>query len=898
MFVVYALKKGERKTVYNDTWLTVAEYVEGVNATDMILTLEDNQAGSFKITIPERNQAYNFIGRYTTELIVCRVKRNTKNDSKAISEEEIFRGRVIGQTEDFMHNRTFTAEGELNYLCDTRQPQTKYLRTMVPSLYFKALLEVHNSKANKDRRFEFGRCEFDDWSEEVKDAVAQEDADNDDNKYRETSYEDTFSCFASAFEDLENPHLTITKSDGKRYINILKDSRDGGTWGSTVLTNQEIRLGSNMLDYTKSYDLSDICSVIIPLGAEIKNDEKQHIGKPVNLTLQYGKVLSDHDGKPKSLGEITTEVEEDVPKISYGLDVPYAEGSFNGYSSDVPYAEATFGGSVNAVPSASASFVDDNLSDIPSVRGQFVKTVDESFYIAGPISVTKDTKYFYTGRMWNGYGMYTFMNNANEVVQWKKSNTSENDSMATDLIEELITVPEGATKLYVAGRGDEIPLRLNRYIDDDTQIDRYVTVKEIVDTSRKKKKGTPYVKDDKLLKLYGWIEKVVEFPYVTTPQVLYNKAIKYLKEDVFENLVLEVKAIDMNNFDSTITPYSIGKSVQVISEDADLEKIFPISKMEINLAEPENSTVTLGYQTKLTVTELTASTSARITKEAKETRKSTSAVVQGAFDEAADLIKNGMNGYVTLVRDENDSNIIRELVISNTPDYKTATNVWRWNNAGLCHASSYDELKDTNVAITMDGQIVANKITSGTMYADRIRGGTLTLGGVNNSYGRLIIKDGSGNNVGYWDNDGIESTDGTRKIFIKEASIDAYYGANHTGYLDLSASYEGGQEAVIGGTHDLILEIGGGGTFYFVQINGGRHDTCGTIDGNGWHGNVEGYVSEIYINGYGPYTPNRNGRVDINDPIVAIGVSFDDAGPYYADENGIINLPMNLGNGT
>ena len=826
MFSVYAVKKGERKTVYNDSWLTVAEYVDGVNAMDMVLTLEDNQAGSFKITIPERNQAYNFIGRYTTELVVYRLKRNTSSNNPAISEEEIFRGRVIGQTEDFMRNRTFTAEGELNYLCDTRQPQTKYLKTMTPASYFKALLDVHNSKANKDRRFKFGRCEFDTWSERVTE-VAPEDADNEDNKYRETSYEDTFSCFASAFEDLDNPHLTISKTNGERYINVLKDSREGGTWGSTVLTKQEIRLGSNLLDYTKSYDLSSICSVIIPLGAEIKDEEKQHIGKPVDLTFQYGKVLSDADGTPKPLPD-----------------------------------------------------------------------PDDSFYISGPISVTKDTKYFYTGRMWNGYGMYTFMNNSNEVVQWKKSETSDNEARCTDLIEELVTVPDGATKMYVAGRGNEIPMRLNRYIDDDTQIDRYVTVKEIVDNSRKKKKGTVYVKDDKLLKLYGWIEKVVEFPNVTTPKVLYNKAIKYLNEDVFENLVLEVKAIDMNNFDTAITPYSIGKSVQVISEDSDLDKIFPISKMEINLAEPENSIVTLGYQTKLSVTELTASSSARITKEAKETRKSTSVALQGALAEAADMIKNGMNGYVTLVRDENDSNIIRELVISNTPDYKKATNVWRWNNAGLCHASSYEKLDDTNVAITMDGKIVANKITTGTMYADRIKGGTLTLGGENDSYGKLIIKDGSGKNVGFWNKDGITSTNGTRKVTIKEASIEAFYNNEKNGYLDLSASYASGQEAVIGGTHDLVLQIGDTGTFYFEQKVNGVFEPCGYIDRNGWHGKVDGCVSEIYVNGYGPYRPDNYGTVDIDSPIVAIGVSFDDAGPYYADENGIINIPMNLGNGT
>lgn len=52
----------------------------------------------------------------------------------------------------------------------------------------------------------------------------------------------------------------------------------------------------------------------------------------------------------------------------------------------------------------------------------------------------------------------------------------------------------------------------------------------------------------------------------------------------------------------------------------------------------------------------------------------------------------------------------------------------------------------------------ANFIVAGTMLADRIKGGTLELGGFNNQNGVLIVKDGNGNELGRWNNNGIYAT--------------------------------------------------------------------------------------------------------------------------------------------
>ena len=92
-------------------------------------------------------------------------------------------------------------------------------------------------------------------------------------------------------------------------------------------------------------------------------------------------------------------------------------------------------------------------------------------------------------------------------------------------------------------------------------------------------------------------------------------------------------------------------------------------------------------------------------------------VLQKAKENATALINTGLGGYVVKTRDE--------ILIMDTDDINTATKVWRWNKNGLGYSDTgYNGTFD--LAMTKDGAIVADFITTGTMAADRIRTGTLT----------------------------------------------------------------------------------------------------------------------------------------------------------------------------
>ncbi|MDE5753408.1 MAG: hypothetical protein K2H89_02505, partial [Oscillospiraceae bacterium] len=68
------------------------------------------------------------------------------------------------------------------------------------------------------------------------------------------------------------------------------------------------------------------------------------------------------------------------------------------------------------------------------------------------------------------------------------------------------------------------------------------------------------------------------------------------------------------------------------------------------------------------------------------------------------------------------------------------------------------------------GAIGADYITTGTMYADRIKGGTLTVGGYNNDNGVIEVRNNSGDVICLFDQNGADIL-GT----IKTHSIDGYW---------------------------------------------------------------------------------------------------------------------------
>lgn len=124
-----------------------------------------------------------------------------------------------------------------------------------------------------------------------------------------------------------------------------------------------------------------------------------------------------------------------------------------------------------------------------------------------------------------------------------------------------------------------------------------------------------------------------------------------------------------------------------------------------------------------------------------DTISRTAANLENAIDHATELITGQDGGYVVL--DQDADGYPTQILIMDTPDKTTATNVWRWNQNGLGFSSTgYSGTYGT--AITYDGKIVADYITTGTLSASRISGGILDAGVITTG----ILSDNAGRN--YW----------------------------------------------------------------------------------------------------------------------------------------------------
>lgn len=105
------------------------------------------------------------------------------------------------------------------------------------------------------------------------------------------------------------------------------------------------------------------------------------------------------------------------------------------------------------------------------------------------------------------------------------------------------------------------------------------------------------------------------------------------------------------------------------------------------------------------------------------TLQETTSAIQSAVQNATKLIRGGLGGHVVMMADGNG--LPQEILIMDTDDITTAQKVWRWNLGGLGYSNTGYE-GNYGTAITMDGQIVASFITTGTLNAAVIKAGTIS----------------------------------------------------------------------------------------------------------------------------------------------------------------------------
>lgn len=225
--------------------------------------------------------------------------------------------------------------------------------------------------------------------------------------------------------------------------------------------------------------------------------------------------------------------------------------------------------------------------------------------------------------------------------------------------------------------------------------------------------GVDYVSSNEAIAAYGKIYKTVTWDDVTVPANLLRKGKEYLKSTQFENMVLNIKAVDLNLIDSATQEFEVGDLIRCVSPPHGLDTNMPLSSITVYLTDLSKNTVTLGSEkSNSTYTSSNAEKASKL----DETIKSIPGkreILQEALRNATDLM-NDMTKSGYAIHEKN------EFIVADAAGAKTATNLWRWGLGGLAHYShGYDGPID-GIALTMNGQINGKMLMANSVTAEKI----------------------------------------------------------------------------------------------------------------------------------------------------------------------------------
>ena len=249
-----------RYRVYCDDALIADTYIPdpSMHLAESSLKLADCSAGAFEFVVGKGNPGWGTIKRMESTIYVVQ-------DTSTI----LWSGRVTSESEDFWRRRKFVCEGALAYLNDSCTLIKRYLfendTTNVKEMLIE-LISLHNSKVGEDPSRPSYRRRF--LPTVICDVV---DADNGDEY--ETKQETVWDWINDNLITRLGGHMSVIYPQWTGNVpitSIIPQLQYVSDY--TASSDQTIEFGTNLLDFTKNWDLSNLATVILPRGKKIDPD--------------------------------------------------------------------------------------------------------------------------------------------------------------------------------------------------------------------------------------------------------------------------------------------------------------------------------------------------------------------------------------------------------------------------------------------------------------------------------------------------------------------------------------------------------------------------------------------------------------------------------------------------
>lgn len=271
--------------------------------------------------------------------------------------------------------------------------------------------------------------------------------------------------------------------------------------------------------------------------------------------------------------------------------------------------------------------------------------------------------------------------------------------------------------------------------------------------------GVEYVEN------YSYSDKVISAVWrderYTNANSLKEDAIAKLETSAFPTRSYTCKIIDLAKLNEKYTnlSFELYDIVTLIDRQRQTRIKHRITEVKEYLNEPTKNEITLSSITEKITTKLDTvdKNINNINKNIITTANNIENKLNNAIKNATNLITGVDGGYVLIHTDS--SNKPYEILIMDTDNIETAKNIWRWNSAGFGHSSNgYNG--DYTTAMTIDGAIVADCITAGTLQGIKIIADIGKIAGFTMQNEVLVSDDGTlridskNNNISICDNSG------------------------------------------------------------------------------------------------------------------------------------------------
>ena len=235
--------------VYCDGYMLYHTRIGSLTIYNPSLELELNRAGKFEFTVQADHPYYSLIHRMKSIITVYR------------DETLLFRGRVLEEKTGWHNEKTCTCESDMAFLLDSVLRPFSYTGTAAEFLAY--VLTLHNAQVDTNKQIQPGNVT-------VEGLVT----------YDTEEYLSTHETLQKALFEPMGGYLQTRFADGVVYLDYLADI--------TLLSPQTIEFGKNLFDLKRTHKGADIATVIIPLGAKLKDEEGKDTGQRLTIAEVNG----------------------------------------------------------------------------------------------------------------------------------------------------------------------------------------------------------------------------------------------------------------------------------------------------------------------------------------------------------------------------------------------------------------------------------------------------------------------------------------------------------------------------------------------------------------------------------------------------------------------------------